>query len=78
MVRDRTPYDVDLYSILGERCTASHEELKKAQRVSTPFLRAETLLKHENQKFDQTFDFGERGYFGITKKISATKNIPSG
>jgi hypothetical protein len=38
--------------------------------MSTPFLRAETPLKHENQKFDQKFDFEERGYFGITKEIS--------
>jgi hypothetical protein len=41
--------------------------------VSTPFLRAETPLKHENQKFDQKFDFEERGYFGITKKIFTQK-----
>ena len=41
-----------------------------SQRMSTPFLRAETPLKHENQKFDQKFDFEERGYFGITKEIS--------
>ena len=30
MGRDRTPYDVDLYSILGAARTASLEELKKA------------------------------------------------
>jgi hypothetical protein len=43
------------------------------QRVSTPFLRAETPLKHENQKFDQKFDFEERGYFGITR-VAATES----
>jgi hypothetical protein len=42
--------------------------------VSTPFLRAETPLKHENQKFDQKSDFEERKYFGITKRISTKKS----
>jgi hypothetical protein len=42
-----------------------------SQRVSTPFrapfLPAETQLKHK-KKFDQKFDFEERGYFGTQKK----------
>ena len=42
------------------------------QRVSTPFLPAETQLKHK-KKFDQKFDFEERGYFGTKKKKSLKK-----
>jgi len=45
------------------------------QRVSTPFLPAEPQLNPKNQNFDQKFDFGERGYFGVTKKISTRKKI---
>ena len=39
------------------------------------FLPAETQLKHQNQKFDQKFDFEERGYFGITKKPQEKKDL---
>ena len=44
------------------------------QRVSTPFLPAETQLNTQKNKFDQKFDFEERGYFG-TKRTKQKKTL---
>ena len=53
MVRDRTPYDVDLYSVLGAACTASHEELKKAYHAG--------CMKHHPDKGGAEEEFKKIG-----------------
>ena len=53
MVRDRTPYDVDPYSILGEPCTVSQEELKKAHHAG--------CMKHHLDKADAKEKFKQIG-----------------
>ena len=66
---------------LGGRITVTEQHVDKVlldeSEGEHPVLRAETPLKHENQKFDQKFDFEERGYFGITKKCPP-KKVSSG
>ena len=48
-------------------------DLLNFQRVSTPFLPAETQLKHTKEFFDPKFDFEESGCFGTKKNLQKNK-----